>query len=235
MQALIFDCDGVIAETEGGLHLPAFNRALTEFGFDLQWTRADYADRLLIGGGKERIAGLLTPEFVASRGLPTDPEEQHALVAAVHARKTELLGELLDTLEITARPGVNRLAHEALDAGWKLAVASTSAKPAVTAIVRRVLDAEIVDAITIFAGDDVEAKKPDPAVYRLALAGLGIDATNAVAIEDSRIGLLAATGAGIQCLVTPSLFTAHEEFAEAFRVVTDLSDVALADVAAALT
>jgi beta-phosphoglucomutase-like phosphatase (HAD superfamily) len=101
MRALIFDCDGVLAETEGDLHLPAFNRALLEFGFDLEWTRADYADRLLTGGGKERIAGLLTPEFVAARRLPTDPSQQRALVAAVHARKTELLGELLATLDPT--------------------------------------------------------------------------------------------------------------------------------------
>ncbi len=235
MRALIFDCDGVLAETEGDLHLPAFNRALLEFGFDLEWTRADHADRLLTGGGKERIAGLLTPEFVAARRLPTDPSQQRALVAAVHARKTELLGELLATLDLQPRPGVNRLAREALDAGWKIGVASTSAKPAVTAIVQRVLDPDIVEALTIFAGDDVEAKKPDPAIYRLALAGLGAEAEDAVAIEDSRIGLLAATGAGIRCLVTPSLFTAHEEFAEAFRVVTNLGEITLADLAVALT
>ncbi|CAB4685862.1 MAG: HAD-IA family hydrolase [Actinobacteria bacterium] len=231
MHALIFDCDGVLAETEGDLHLPAFNRSLAEFGFDLQWTRADYADRLLTGGGKERIAGLLTPEFVASRNLPADPEEQHALVARVHARKTELLGDLLRDLELHARPGVNRLAHEALDAGWKLAVASTSAKPAVSAIVRRVLDPVIVDAIAIFAGDDVQAKKPDPAIYQLALDGLGVAANDAVAIEDSHIGLHAALGAGIRCLVTPSLFTEGEDFTGAYRVVTDLSEIRLADLA----
>ncbi len=230
MRALIFDCDGVLAETEGDLHLPAFNQALDEFGFATTWSADEYADRLMIGGGKERIASLLTPAFVAARGLPTDPVEQRTLVAAVHARKTDLLGELLRDLNLVARPGVNRLAREALAAGGKLAVASTSAKPAVTAIVRRVLDPEIVEAIAIFAADDVQAKKPDPAIYRLALEGLNVAPEDAVAIEDSHIGVLAATGAGIRCLVTPSLFTASEDFSAAFRVVPDLNSVSLTDL-----
>ena len=74
MPHLIFDCDGVLADTERNGHLPAFNRTFAEFGVPVQWSDADYAVKVLIGGGKERMASLLTPEFVAANGLPADVE-----------------------------------------------------------------------------------------------------------------------------------------------------------------
>ena len=63
-RALVLDCDGVLADTERYGHLVAFNETFAEFGLPVRWSVADYRDKLRIGGGKERMASLLTPEFV---------------------------------------------------------------------------------------------------------------------------------------------------------------------------
>ena len=82
-QALIFDCDGVLADTERYGHLVAFNQMFAEFGLPVRWSDADYQAKLAIGGGKERLASLLTPQFAAQAGLPADPAAQQAAVARV--------------------------------------------------------------------------------------------------------------------------------------------------------
>ena len=56
MPALIFDCDGVLADTERYGHLPAFNETFAAFGIPVRWSDAEYAEKVLIGGGKERMA-----------------------------------------------------------------------------------------------------------------------------------------------------------------------------------
>ncbi len=74
MPALIFDCDGVLADTERFGHLPAFNQTFREFGLPVQWSEEEYGVKLLIAGGKERMASMLTPEFVQQANLPADPK-----------------------------------------------------------------------------------------------------------------------------------------------------------------
>ena len=128
MPALIFDCDGVLADTERNGHLPAFNQTFAEFGVPVRWSDDDYREKVLIGGGKERMASLLTPEFVAAAGLPSDPEGQRAAVAAWHRRKTEIYLDLVASGAVPPRAGIARLVAAALGAGWLTAVASTSAQ-----------------------------------------------------------------------------------------------------------
>ena len=127
MPALIFDCDGVLADTERFGHLPAFNQTFREFGLPVQWSDEDYARKVLIGGGKERMASLLTADFVSQAHLPTDSAAQVDLVAAWHRRKTEIYTGLVASGALPARPGIPRIVNEALAAGYTLAVASTSA------------------------------------------------------------------------------------------------------------
>ncbi len=138
MSALIFDCDGVLADTERDGHLPAFNRTFAEFGLPVRWSEEEYAEKLRIGGGKERMASLLTPAFVREAGLPEDADGQRAAIAEWHARKTAIYTEMVAGGALPARPGVTRLIGEALDAGWTLAVASTSAEPSVRAVLEHV-------------------------------------------------------------------------------------------------
>jgi HAD superfamily hydrolase (TIGR01509 family) len=224
VQGLVFDCDGVLADTERYGHLVAFNRTFEEFGLPVRWSVADYREKVLIGGGKERMASLLTPEFVAEAGLPADTEGQQAAIAAWHRRKTEIYAELVASGAVPPRPGVARVVAEALGAGWPVAVASTSAEPSVRVTLERAVGPENAQGVSVFAGDIVPHKKPAPDIYLLALDSLGLPADRAVVVEDSRNGLLAATGAGITCMITVNDFTAGEDFSEAALVVSSLGD-----------
>ena len=223
--ALIFDCDGVLADTERDGHLPAFNRTFAEVGLPVRWSEAEYGEKLRIGGGKERMASLLTPELVAQAGLPEDAEAQRELLAAWHARKTAIYTEMVAAGRLPARPGVARVIGEALDAGWRLAVASTSAEASVRAVLEHVAGAERAARFdAVLAGDVVPRKKPAPDVYLLALERLGIGPDQALVIEDSRNGLEAARAAGLRCVVTVNGYTEDEDFAEAALVVSSLGD-----------
>ena len=221
---LIFDCDGVLADTERYGHLPAFNQTFEEFGLPVRWSEADYAQKLLIGGGKERMRSLLTPEFVAAAGLPTDPEGQDGAVAAWHRRKTEIYTASVAAGKLPGRPGVRRIVAAATGAGWRLAVASTSAEPSVRAVLEHAVGPELASHVAVFAGDVVPAKKPAPDIYQLAVNDLRADPHRTVVVEDSRNGLLAATGAGLAALITVNGYTEGEDFTGAALVVTSLGD-----------
>ena len=105
-----------------------------------------------------------------------------------------------------------------------LAVASTASNESVRVILETVLGPRRAERFAVFAGDVVAAKKPDPSIYRLALERLGTTRDETVVIEDSRNGLLAATGAGLRCVVTVSSYTHGEDFTEAALVVSSLGD-----------
>jgi HAD superfamily hydrolase (TIGR01509 family) len=220
----VFDCDGVLADTERYGHLPAFNQTFEEFGLPVRWSVAEYKEKVRIGGGKERMTSLLTPEFVAEAGLPADVGGQQAAVAAWHLRKTAIYTELIASGAVPPRPGIARVVAEALAAGWAVAVASTSAEPSVRATLEHAAGADSARAVSVFAGDIVPHKKPAPDIYLLALRSLGLPADRVIVVEDSRNGLLAATGAGLTCMITVNDFTADEDFGEAALVVSSLGD-----------
>ena len=139
MPALIFDCDGVLADTERDGHRPAFNETFAEVGLPVRWSEEEYADKLRIGGGKERMASLLTDDFVRANGLPADAEGQKELLAGWHKRKTAIYKEMVRAGRLPGRPGIARIVDEALAAGWTLAVASTSAEESVRAVLEHVV------------------------------------------------------------------------------------------------
>jgi len=224
MPALIFDCDGVLADTERDGHRPAFNETFAEVGLPVRWSEDEYGIKLKIGGGKERMASLLTDEFVRSNGLPTDPDGQKELLADWHKRKTAKYKAMVLEGRLAARPGIARVVDEALAAGWTLAVASTSAEESVRAVLEHAVGASNASHFAVFAGDVVPAKKPDPAIYNLTLDRLGIGHSDALVVEDSRNGLLAAVAAGLSCVVTVSSYTAEEDMSEAVLVVSSLGD-----------
>jgi HAD superfamily hydrolase (TIGR01509 family) len=223
--ALIFDCDGVLADTERLGHLPAFNATFREFGLPVQWSAEEYGRLLQIGGGKERMASMLTPAFVAATGLPSDPAAQSAELARWHERKTEIYTAFVAEGRLPARPGIRRVVEAAQDAGWTLAVCSTSAEPSVRAILDHVVGPERAARFDlVLAGDVVARKKPAPDIYGLALHRLGISPAVALVIEDSRTGLLAAVGAGLRCVITINGYTEAEDASEAVLVVSSLGD-----------
>ena len=225
MTALVFDCDGVLADTERYGHLPAFNATFEAHGLPVRWSEDDYAEKLRIGGGKERMASLFADaDLVREAGLPQDEAERAALLAQWHKDKTARFKALVRDGQIPARPGIARVVTAALDAGWTVAVASTSAEESVRAVLEHAVGVDTAARIPVFAGDVVPAKKPDPAIYELAVRTLGLDKDDTLVVEDSRNGLLAATGAGLACLVTVNGYTEPERFDEAVLVVSELGD-----------
>jgi len=225
MPAIIFDCDGVLADTERYGHLPAFNQTFREFGLPVEWTEEEYGRRLRVAGGKERMASLLTPEFVAEAGLPTGADAQRELVACWHKRKTAIYTAMVVEGKLPPRPGIGRVIEAALGAGWSLAVASTSAEASVRAILEASAGpANAARFKAVLAGDIVARKKPAPDIYELALARLGTPPASVLVIEDSRTGLLAASACGLATVVTVNGYTEDERHDEAVLVVSSLGD-----------
>jgi HAD superfamily hydrolase (TIGR01509 family) len=217
LEAILFDFDGTIAETERLGHRVAYNAAFAQFGLDWVWDDALYGELLVVGGGKERIAHYLER---AGRGGDL-VGDRAAQITALHERKQQIFSTLVES--IAFRPGVRRLVREAHAAGVRLAIATTAAGAGVDAMLAR--DLELRDAFELIAaGDIVPRKKPSPDIYTYVLAKLGVEADRCVAIEDAAIGLRAARAAGIATLVAFSDYTRGEDFSGAAAVLSDLGE-----------
>lgn len=221
LDALLFDCDGVLADTERDAHRVAFNIAFKERGLDVVWDEALYGKLLETGGGKERMTAYWNELGAWPNGIELD-EDKMTLVKALHARKTELFMELVAAGNVPLREGVQRLVDEAQAAGVKVAVCSTSNEKAVQKIVDMLGDAS--SDIPVYAGDMVKKKKPSPDVYLLAAGELGVRPDNVCVVEDSFIGLKAATAAGMACVITKSTYTKLEDFTGAVKILNSLED-----------
>jgi HAD superfamily hydrolase (TIGR01509 family) len=217
MQALIFDCDGVLVDTERDGHRVAFNEAFAELGLGVEWSVKRYGELLLTAGGKERMH-----RHFDETGWPDGHSDRDALVSRIHKLKTEIFMRLVGEGGLPLRPGITRIVDEAIAEGIVLAVCSTSNEKAVQAVVDVLLGLQRSKKITVFAGDAVAAKKPAPDIYRLAANTLNLEPGRCVVIEDSNNGLRAAKAAGMRCVVTISSYTAEEDFSLADRVVDDL-------------
>jgi HAD superfamily hydrolase (TIGR01509 family) len=220
MNALIFDCDGVLVDTEKDGHRVAFNRAFKQRGIGAHWQVDEYGDLLKIAGGKERM------KFYFNRnGWPEGIEDQGNFILDMHALKTKLFMGIIESGELPLRSGIARIVDEAISKGLMLAVCSTSNEKAVNLIVEKLLGPQRSRHFNaILAGDIVTRKKPDPEIYNLALDRLSLTSRDCVVVEDSRNGFLAARSAGIPCLITTNEYTRQEDFAGADRVVGELGD-----------
>jgi HAD superfamily hydrolase (TIGR01509 family) len=220
LRALIFDCDGVLAETERDGHRVAFNEAFAQKGLDIEWDVAPYKELVQIGGGKERMK-----HYFERTSWPCAAGDRDALIKELHERKTALYTQIVESGRLPLRPGVARLVDEAIAAGVKLAVCSTSNERSVNVVVEKLLGPRRKAKFdVILAGDVVSKKKPDPEIYALVLDRLHLKPAECCVIEDNRNGLLAAKGAGVYCVVTTNEYTRDEDFAEADLVVSELGD-----------
>lgn len=219
MKALIFDCDGVLVDTERDGHRVAFNLAFQKMGYRFEWDVPLYGELLKIAGGKERMR-----HYFEERGWPADVSEPDAFLKELHKLKTDLFMQIIEGAQLPLRPGVKRLVDEAIADGIPLAVCSTSNERAVTQVVETMLGPERRQKFLILAGDIVTKKKPDPEIYNLAIERLSLAGNDCVVVEDSRNGLLAAKAAGMKCIVTKSSYTQDEDFSEADAVFSELGD-----------
>ncbi|HEX6361374.1 MAG TPA: HAD-IA family hydrolase, partial [Albitalea sp.] len=213
LQALIFDVDGTLADTEDA-HRAAFNEAFAEAGLDWHWDTPLYTRLLEVSGGKERIAHW----WRAQHGDVTviDAVELADTVQRLHDLKTAAYERRVREGEVRLRPGVPELVRAAHGAGLALAIATTTSPINIAALLRAALGPDwrflfqvVEDAST------APRKKPDPQVYVQTLQRLGLPATACLAFEDSANGLAAARRAGLATIVTPNDFTRHHDFAGA--------------------
>ncbi len=222
LQALLFDCDGTLADTEREGHRVAFNQAFRQFELDWYWDEALYGRLLQVTGGKERIRLYMQSYLDCSNQQVLDESQ----VVALHRAKSIQFKEILKSGEIALRPGVLRLIKEAKLAGIRIAVVTTTTAENVIALLERQLPGKVDNWVELIAaGDVVENKKPAPDIYLWALQQMGLQPGQCLAIEDSRNGLLAATRAGIEStLITVNDYTQMETFSEATMVVDHLGD-----------
>jgi HAD superfamily hydrolase (TIGR01509 family) len=217
LKAVFFDQDGVIIDTERDGHRVAFNRTFKEFGFDVEWGVEEYHELLQVGGGKERMR-----HYLHTKGFGAAVEDEDDLIKRLHARKTDIFIELIESGELPPRPGVRRLMREINEAGLALGVCTTSNERAADAVARSVLSDIRFDFI--LAGDVVSRKKPDPAIYLLALQRTGLTPDQCIVVEDSRNGVLAAKAAGLHVICTVTGYTESEDVSDADLVVSCLGD-----------
>lgn len=220
LKALIFDVDGTLADTEEA-HRTAFNDAFTAAGLAWSWDPARYGDLLRVAGGRERIA-----HFIDTLSLSDEVKAQHrARIAELHADKTRRYAQRVAQGQVMLRPGVARLITEARMAGVQLALATTTSPQNVVALISATLGAGALDWFASrICGDAVADKKPSPDVYLRALSDLGLRAQDCVALEDSANGLRAAVAAGLCTVVTPTAWSAREDFSQAALVLPHLGD-----------
>lgn len=223
LQALLFDVDGTLADTERDGHRVAFNQAFAESGLDWDWSVALYGELLAVTGGKERIRFYIQrhqPDFTA----PGDGDLD-AFIAELHQRKTRHYLALLERGGIPLRPGVARLLDEARALGLRLGIATTTTPENVEVLVRTTLGEDALDWFEVIAaGDIVPAKKPAPDIYLHALESLDLPASACLALEDSQNGLASAVGAGCRTLVTVNDYTRGQAFSGAWLVTNHLGE-----------
>lgn len=226
--ALIFDCDGVIVESEE-LHRISYNQCWEQQNLSFQWSY-DFYEMLQnsIGGGKEKMRW-----YFNNYGWPDGQPPQHppsrqrrdAFIQHLHTEKTKLYKKLIETGQAKIRPGVLRLIDEAHARGIKLAVCSAANAESINLVLNTLVGQERLKKFDlILAGDVVSKKKPDPMIYNMAREQLAVKVEDCVVIEDSQIGLRAAIDANMKVIITHTPYTAKQQFEGAAAIYPCLGD-----------
>jgi HAD superfamily hydrolase (TIGR01509 family) len=210
VRGLIFDFDGLIIDTE----LPsyqAWQEIYRDYGFDLP---VQTWGEIVGGTGASDFDPLTHLESLV--GKPLDGE---ALRTYQREREWKL------AVQQDLLPGVLEYLDTAQRLGLRLAIASSSKRDWVVGHLRRL---GLLDRFAVIrTADDVERTKPDPALFLSALEGLEMPAGEAIALEDSPNGILAAKRAGLFCVAVPNSITRQLTIPKADVVLDSLEELPL--------
>lgn len=218
LKAIIFDMDGTLANTEE-VHRLAFNAAFEEFSLPVNWSVKEYAQLLVISGGRERIYQYLKEKKIIEH------DDLRAFAIEVHTRKSEIYREMLNKGHLGLRSGVKRLIDEACSKKIRLAIATSSSKANVETLLRTTMGEDAIPLFeSIVSCDLIGDQKPAPAIYQYALAELGYAPEDCVAIEDTSNGNRSALAAGLKTVITTHELTTDSDFSGASLVLDQLGE-----------
>lgn len=222
LQALLFDVDGTLADTEKDGHRVAFNLAFKTEGLDWYWDEPLYGKLLSVTGGKERIKFYLE-QFNTNFNKPTDLD---SFIKQLHALKTQYYVELMQAGKVPLRIGVEALIKEAKHAKMRMAIVTTTTPANVTALLNNTLGKGSESWFEVIAaGDIIPCKKPAPDIYNWTLEQMDLKAEQVIAFEDSRNGILSATAASIKTIITVNEYTKDDDFTSAALVLDSMGSI----------
>ena len=211
IRALVFDFDGLILDTEEPVYrswLEVYQAHGEELPFE-RWVQ-------IVGSTTTGFHPQHHLEERLGRPLPKEVLDRRI------GRRTEMI------LAKAVLPGVVQHLDAARDLGLKLGVASSSTREWVAGHLARL---GILDRFEcVRCRDDVEHAKPEPDLYLAVLECLGVQASEALAIEDSPNGVSAAKRAGMRCVAIPNSITARLDLTAADITLASLADVSLREL-----
>jgi HAD superfamily hydrolase (TIGR01509 family) len=213
IEAILWDVDGTLAETERDGHRVAFNQAFQSADLPWRWNEQHYRTLLAVAGGRER----LLHDMQFQEYAPIELKDRERLAQRLHRLKNEHYAEIVAGGHLKLRDGVRELLDECVRARVRMAIVTTTSRCNVDALLSSQLGEHWE---TMFAGvvcaEQAPKKKPNPQAHLLALQALRVPAAAALAIEDAPAGVAAARAAGVPVIVTHShYFAGNSHAAEA--------------------
>lgn len=214
-EAVIFDMDGLIVDTEN-IYFNAYNQTLNQLGVNIE--REGYIR--CVGHPVEDNSA----DAVKLYDLPIRPED------FLESWMKRFENAIEDPDQIELMPGFLDLLAHLRQKNYKLGIASSTPRHRMqTTLKNGVLPHLDVTALTdifgaLYSGSDVTHTKPDPEIYLKAATTLGVAPKQCVVFEDSGAGILSAKAAGMTAVAVPNFFTAHHDHSTADKIIQNLSE-----------
>jgi beta-phosphoglucomutase family hydrolase len=209
IKAVIFDHDGVIADTEP-LHYRAGKNVISKLGIEIEaWQKSRH-----IGRSTRESWELMKKTFKIEES-----------VDALIAKKTAAVISIIKQEGVIPNPGLIGLLESLTKGKFRMAIASGQIREVIDAVLSKIQISDYFESIV--SGEDTKEGKPHPEVFLTAASQLGIKPHECVVIEDSGPGVEAAKAAGMKCIALRMPSTMRQDISKADYIVNSLADINL--------